>query len=220
MKKIFPVLAVLLCIAAVPSCKDGKKAKLQAQLDSIRRADSIFQAQEDSLARLDSINKVLSDSLEYAIADSIRREEEKPQIERKSGDELKRVEAGLAGALDGVAAESEKKALQEALPAESVGKKASFNGGDATDFLKWVEKAIVYPQVCKEQGIEGKPIVSFVVDKTGKVGSVKLLKSSGDKNLDQEALRVVSSSPTWAPAEDKGTAVNVRYTLPVLFELR
>lgn len=220
MKKLFPVVAVILCIAAVPSCKDGKKAELQAQQDSIRRADSIFRAQEDSLARLDSINEAFKDSVEYAIADSIRREEEKPQIERKAGNELKRVEAGLAGTLDGVAAEAEKKALQEALPAESVGKKASFNGGDATDFLKWVEKAIVYPQSCKEQGIEGKPIVSFVVDRTGKVGSVKLLKSSGNKTLDQEAIRVVSASPAWAPAEDKGTAVNVRYTLPVLFEIR
>lgn len=220
MKKLFPVVAIILCLAMVPSCKGGKKARLKAQQDSIRRADSIMWAQEDSITRADSINRIIEDSIQFYIADSIRREEEKPQVERKSGDDLKRAEAGLAKSLEEVEAEAAKSALQEALPAESVGKKASFNGGDASDFQKWVEKTLVYPQACVEQGIEGKPILSFVVDRAGKVGHVQVVKSSGNNALDQEAIRVVSSSPTWAPAEDRGAAVDVRYTLPVIFKIK
>lgn len=94
--------------------------------------------------------------------------------------------------------------------------KPSFNGGDANEFSKWVYNHLEYPQKARENGIRGRVIISFTVEKDGTVTNVNVLKGA-DPDLDNEAVRVVSSSPKWKPGAVNGEPVAVKYTFPVVF---
>ncbi len=107
----------------------------------------------------------------------------------------------------------------EEIPFSVVENKPSFNGGDENNFTKWVVSELNYPPIAKEKGIQGRVILQFLVDKNGDVKDVKVVRAV-DPLLDQEAVRVVSSSPKWVPGNHRGKNVNVRYTFPVIFKLR
>ena len=94
----------------------------------------------------------------------------------------------------------------------------SFPGG-AGALMQWLRDNINYPVIAAENGIEGRVIVQFVVSKTGAISDVRVARSV-DPSLDKEAVRVVSSMPNWTPGKQNGSAVNVRYTLPVIFKLQ
>ena len=81
--------------------------------------------------------------------------------------------------------------------------KAKFKGGDENDFAKWVARNMKYPRDARDKGITGRVICSFVVDTDGKVIEVEVVRSAHPL-LDKEAVRVVSSSPKWTPAELMG----------------
>ena len=107
----------------------------------------------------------------------------------------------------------------ETVPFGQVERKPTFNGGDANEFTRWVNAHLVYPEVPKENGVQGKVTLQFTVMKDGSVGKVKVLRGA-DPALDREAVRVVSSSPKWTPGKQRDRAVNVTYTFPVIFQLR
>ena len=83
----------------------------------------------------------------------------------------------------------------------------------------YLRKEIRYPKKCAEQKIEGRSIITFVVEKNGKISKVKVLRSAGNKKLDKEAKRAVKSMPLWHPGTHKGKVVKVQMTLPILFKL-
>ena len=93
-----------------------------------------------------------------------------------------------------------------------------FPGGDAA-LMEYIESNIQYPPMYAEINVQGKVIVQFVVDKTGKVGEVKVVRSV-DKELDKEAVRLCKSLPDFTPGRQNGQAVSVWYTLPVIFKLK
>ncbi|NJK97389.1 MAG: energy transducer TonB [Bacteroidales bacterium] len=95
---------------------------------------------------------------------------------------------------------------------------AQFEGGNLNEFNKWVVRNIQYPQLAQENGITGKVIVQFVVNAKGKVENVTVLRGA-DPSLDQEAVRVISSSPKWSPPFQGGKAVKQLFSLPVNFKL-
>lgn len=97
--------------------------------------------------------------------------------------------------------------------------KPSFKGGDANEFSRWVSLHMKYPEFCKENGVQGKVVTSFVINEDGRVVDVKVLKGV-DPALDREAVRVVSSSPKWKPGKIDGKPVRVVYTFPVIFQMR
>lgn len=101
----------------------------------------------------------------------------------------------------------------------SLTKKPEFNGGDAAEFSKWINYQIRYPESAKAAGIQGRVTVSFKVNSNGKVSDVKVLKGICTA-LDEEAVRLVASSPDWTPGEINGKPVAVIYTFPVVFALR
>ena len=107
----------------------------------------------------------------------------------------------------------------EAIPFQLVEEKPSFMGGDANDFSKWVNKRLVYPEIAKENGVQGRVTLQFTVEKDGTVTKVKVLRGV-DPSLDKEAVRVVSMSPKWSPGKQRDRAVPVTYTFPVFFQLR
>ena len=108
---------------------------------------------------------------------------------------------------------------EEAIPFQLVEEKPSFNGGDANEFSKWVNSRLVYPEIAKENGVQGRVTLQFTVNADGSVSNVKLLRGV-DSSLDKEAVRVVSSSPKWKPGKQRDRAVKVTYTFPVIFQLR
>ena len=100
----------------------------------------------------------------------------------------------------------------------SVEQMPQFPGGEAA-LMKYLQSHINYPPMAAENNVQGKVIVQFVVDKTGKVGEVKVVRSV-DKDLDREAVRVCKSLPKFTPGRQNGQAVSVWYTLPVTFKLQ
>ncbi len=113
----------------------------------------------------------------------------------------------------------EEEAVEEEVPFAIVEEKPSFMNGDENTFTKWVFERLVYPEIAKENGVQGRVILQFLVGKDGKVSDVKVVRSV-DPSLDKEAIRVVSSSPRWKPGQQRGKPVKVRYTFPVIFQLR
>lgn len=105
------------------------------------------------------------------------------------------------------------------IPFAIVEQKPKFNGGSANEFSRWVNQRVVYPAICIENGVQGKVTLSFTVMPDGSVANISVLRGV-NKELDEEALRVVSSSPRWEPGRQRDRAVPVRYTFPVVFSLR
>ena len=108
---------------------------------------------------------------------------------------------------------------EDALPFAVVEEKPMFNGGDANEFTRWVNSKLVYPEIPKENGVQGRVTLQFTVEKDGSVTNVKVLRGV-DPSLDKEAVRVVQSSPKWTPGKQRDRAVKVTYTFPVIFQLR
>ena len=92
-----------------------------------------------------------------------------------------------------------------------------FPGGDF-GLMKYILKNINYPTIAKEYNITGKVYVSYIVDKTGTVTNVKVIRGV-DKNLDEEAVRLVKSLPNYKPGKNKGRPARVMFTIPINFTL-
>ena len=94
----------------------------------------------------------------------------------------------------------------------------SFPGGQGARF-EWLSKNIKYPVVAEENGVQGRVIVTFVVERNGSITDVQVVKSV-DPSLDKEAVRVVKAMPHWIPGKQNGSAVRVKFTVPVTFRLQ
>ena len=93
-----------------------------------------------------------------------------------------------------------------------------YPGGQAALF-EYLSKNIKYPADAEKKKVEGKVFVTFVVDSDGKITDVSLLKKVFP-SLDAEAIRVISAMPNWIPGRQKGQAVRVKYTVPIMFRLK
>lgn len=95
---------------------------------------------------------------------------------------------------------------------------AEFKGGQAA-LMKWLSNNIRYPEAAQQNGVQGRVIVRFVVEKDGSIGSPTIVKGV-DKDLDQEALRVVRKMPKWQAGKNNGQPVRSYFNLPVTFRLQ
>lgn len=121
--------------------------------------------------------------------------------------------------MDYVSEVEEEVVEEESIPFALVEKKPSFMGGDANTFSAWVNQHLEYPEVARENGVSGRVMLQFTVNPNGSVTDVKVLRGV-DPALDNEAVRVISSSPKWEPGRQRDRAVKVTYTFPVVFQLR
>ena len=94
-----------------------------------------------------------------------------------------------------------------------------FPGGQQALF-KYLSENVKYPAIAQENGIQGRVICQFVVNKDGAIVDVEVVRSGGDASLDKEAIRVIKSMPKWKPGKQRGKAVRVKYTVPVNFRLQ
>ncbi|MDX9919722.1 MAG: TonB family protein [Paludibacter sp.] len=99
-----------------------------------------------------------------------------------------------------------------------VEKMPSFPGGDAALF-KYLSDNVKYPVIAQENGVQGRVICQFVVNRDGSIVDVEVVRSV-DPSLDKEAIRVIKSMPKWSPGQQRGKPVRVKYTLPVNFRLQ
>lgn len=83
---------------------------------------------------------------------------------------------------------------------------------------KWIGKNVRYPEIARDNGVQGKVYVQFVVEKDGSVSNITVVRGV-DAALDKEAIRVISSMPKWKPGKQRGKPVRVSYTLPIAFQL-
>lgn len=99
-----------------------------------------------------------------------------------------------------------------------VEKQPEFPGGTQA-MMKYLSENIKYPMIAQENGIQGRVICQFVVNKDGSIVDIQVVRSV-DPSLDKEAIRVIKSMPKWKPGMQRGKAVRVKFTLPVVFRLQ
>jgi len=107
--------------------------------------------------------------------------------------------------------------IEDDEPFQVVEDQPEFPGGTAA-LMEYLRKNIKYPAICRENNIQGKVIVSFIVNKDGAIVEPQVMKAV-NPSLDKEALRVISTMPNWKPGKQRGKAVRVRYSVPVNFRL-
>ncbi|MCQ2066561.1 MAG: TonB family protein [Bacteroidaceae bacterium] len=106
---------------------------------------------------------------------------------------------------------------QEEAPFMVVEKMPEFPGGMSA-LMSYLQKNIKYPAVCRENNIQGRVLIQFIVNKDGSIVEPEVVKSV-NPYLDKEALRVIAAMPKWSPGEQRGKPVRVKYTVPVNFKL-
>lgn len=156
----------------------------------------------------------------------------KPEEELKTQDELMNTKTAI-GAIDVKGNDDKggevlklKEAVAQPEPKPEVENKVfdvveqmpSFPGGPSA-LMKYLSENVKYPVVAQENGVQGRVVVSFVVERDGHITDVKVVRSV-DPSLDKEAARVVRSMPAWIPGKQNGSAVRVKYNVPVSFKLQ
>lgn len=106
---------------------------------------------------------------------------------------------------------------EEEAPFMVVEKMPEFPGGQAA-LMQYLQKNIKYPAVCRENNIQGRVLIQFIVNRDGTIVEPEVVKSV-NPYLDKEALRVISGMPKWTPGEQRGKPVRVKFTVPVNFKL-
>ena len=177
------------------------------------------------------VEKVKS-SVKFTAPEIKKDDEVKPEEELKSQEDLSKTNTAI-GAFDvkgndeaagevlkakEVIAQPEPPKEEEQKVFDVVEQMPSFPGGPSALF-EYLSKNIKYPAVAEENGVQGRVIVTFVVERDGSITDVKVVKSV-DPSLDKEAIRVTKSMPHWIPGKQNGSAVRVKYTLPVTFRLQ
>lgn len=159
-------------------------------------------------------------------------EEVKPEDELKTQDELMNTKTAI-GTFDVVGnddangevlkaketiVQQEPPKVEENKVFEVVEQMPAFPGGDQA-LMQYLKDNLHYPTVAAENGVQGRVVVGFVVEKDGSITDVNIMKGQ-DPSLDREALRVVKAMPKWIPGKQNGSNVRVKYQVPVTFRLQ
>ena len=245
-RNIKSIVAVLIIFALVmvymvaKNAYDDYQAKHQAQtqvteLTALQEQKKEAKVERKEVVKQEKVEQVVEkvkSSIKFTAPVIKKDDEVRPEDEMKSQDEImnSKVAVGFANVV-GNDESGEVLKAKEALVTEPVKPKEeenkvfdvveqmpSFPGGTAA-LMAYLQKAIKYPPVAEENGIQGRVICTFVVERDGSVTDVRIAKSV-DPSLDKEAQRVVSAMPKWIPGKQNGQSVRVKYTLPVTFRLQ
>ena len=214
--------------------------KQNAAIETDVELSKLAQKKEAKVERKEEVKKVeleqkvvekVKSSVKFTAPEIKKDDEVKPEDELKSQDDLSKTNTaiGVYNVEGNDEAEGEvlkaKEVVVDEKPKEEetkvfdvVEQMPSFPGGDA-ELMKFLSSHIKYPVVAEENGIQGRVIATFVVERDGSISDVKVIKSV-DPSLDKEAIRVLKSMPKWIPGKQNGSAVRVKYTVPVTFRLQ
>ena len=225
-------------LAAYNSYQEAQKAKFEAEMEASlietkKEAKVEKKTETPKVEQVQKVEKVKS-SIAFTPPVIKKDSEVKPEEEMKTQDELKETKTAI-GAFD-VKGNDESggtvlKAVEEIATPEPpkqeaeqnkvfdvVEQQPQFPGGMGA-LNQWLGSNIKYPAMAAENGIEGRVIVQFVVERDGSVSGVHVVRGV-DSSLDKEATRVVAQMPKWIPGKQNGSAVRVKYTVPVTFRLQ
>ena len=246
-RNVISMVAVLLLFAAVMVFMIAKNAyeayqKEHAVMDQVTELSALTQ-QKKKEAKVERkeipvkqeqqqvVEKVKS-SVKFTAPVIKKDDEVKPEDELKSQDEIMNSKVAV-GALNVVGNDENGEVLKakEVIATEPVKPKEEENKvfdvveqmpsypGGMSALMQYLSSNIKYPVIAEENGIQGRVICTFVVERDGSITDVRIAKSV-DPSLDKEAMRVVSKMPKWIPGKQNGSAVRVKYTLPVTFRLQ
>ena len=225
-------------LAAYNSYQAAQKAKFEAEMEASlietkKEAKVEKKTETPKVEQVQKVEKVKS-SIAFTPPVIKKDSEVKPEEEMKTQDELKETKTAI-GAFD-VKGNDESggtvlKAVEEIATPEPPKQEAEQNKvfdvveqqpqypGGMGALNQWLGSNIKYPVMAAENGIEGRVVVQFVVERDGSVSGVHVVRGV-DPSLDKEATRVVSAMPKWIPGKQNGSAVRVKYTVPVTFRLQ
>ena len=245
-RNIISIIAVLILFAIVmavmvaKNAYDDYKAKNMPHTQVVEltpwndkktepKAERVEPIREEKIEKI--VEKVKS-SIKF-VAPVIKKDNEvNPEDEMKTQDEImsSKVAVGFANVIgndesadvlrhkEALVTEPVKPREEENKVFEVVEQMPSFPGGSGA-LMQYLSKNTKYPPVAEENGIQGRVVCSFVIERDGSVSDVRIIKSV-DPSLDKEAIRVVSSMPKWIPGRQNGQMVRVKYNLPVTFRLQ
>lgn len=223
-------------LAAYNSYQEAQKAKFEAEMEASlietkKQAKVEKKTETPKVEQVQKVEKVKS-SIAFTPPVIKKDSEVKPEEEMKTQDELKETKTAIGAfdvkgndeaggtvlkAVEDIAApEPPKQEEEQNKIFEVVEQQPSFPGGSVNG---WLAEHIKYPVVAAENGIQGRVVVQFVVEKDGSVSQVKVVRGV-DPSLDKEAQRVISSMPKWIPGKQNGVSVRSRFTVPVTFRLQ
>ena len=113
----------------------------------------------------------------------------------------------------------EEETIEEDQPFVKVEQMPSFMGGDLLTFRNWVQSKVRFPQIAQENGISGRVLLMFVIERDGTLTNIQVLQTP-DSSLSDEAIRVLKTSPKWTPGRQRNQSVRVKYTLPIDFRIQ
>ena len=205
-------------------------AELSA-LNQPKKKAEVKQQQKVKLEQPEKVVERVKSSVKFTAPVIKKDNEVKPEDELKTQDELMNTKTAI-GALDVKGNDDAngevlkiKEAVAQPEPKPEVEKvfdvveqMPSFPGGPSA-LLEWLSNNVKYPVVAQENGVQGRVVVSFVVERDGSITDVKVVRGV-DPSLDKEASRVVRAMPRWIPGKQNGSAVRVKYNVPVAFRLQ
>ena len=225
-------------LAAYNSYQAAQKAKFEAEMEASlietkKQAKVEKKTEAPKVEQVQKVEKVKS-SIAFTPPVIKKDSEVKPEEEMKTQDELKETKTAI-GAFDvkgnDEAGGTVLKAVEEIATPEPPKQEAEQNKvfdvveqqpqypGGMGALNHWLGSNFKYPVMAAENGIEGRVVVQFVVERDGSVSGVHVVRGV-DPSLDKEATRVVSAMPKWIPGKQNGSAVRVKYTVPVTFRLQ
>lgn len=205
---------------------------MEASLLEQKKEAKVEKKTEAPKVELQKVEKVKS-SIAFTPPVIKKDSEVKPEEEMKTQDELNENKTAIGAfdvkgndeeggtvlkAVEEIATPEPPKHEEENKVFDVVEQMPSFPGGPSA-LMAYLSSHVKYPAVAEENGIQGRVTVQFVVEKDGSVTDVKTMKSV-DPSLDREAERVVRSMPKWIPGKQNGSAVRVKYFVPVVFRLQ
>lgn len=230
MKKYIAILASVCVVATVSSCRktadEGDDEKSDNDTTSYKLNPQIKDIDEEKIGNADSA-AIAEDGAatqavtEICIVDEVEKTKEGRSQEEKYSSDAKSDAKTRDQVIEEVKVAYEPKAKPQndhIVDMAMVEQKPSFPGGDAA-LYKWLGNQIMYPSDAYEAGIQGRVIVSFVIEKDGSISLAQVVRKK-HPSLDAEALRVVKKMPRWTPGKNNGQPVRVKYNLPVTFKLQ
>lgn len=205
-----------------------------AEISALNQPKKKAEVKQQKKVKLEQPEKVVErvkSSVKFTAPVIKKDDEVKPEDELKTQDELMSTKTAI-GALDVKGNDDAngevlkiKEAVAQPEPKPEVEKvfdvveqMPSFPGGPSA-LMEWLSNNVKYPVVAQENGVQGRVVVSFVVERDGSITDVKVVRGV-DPSLDREASRVVRAMPRWIPGKQNGSAVRVKYNVPVAFRLQ
>ena len=241
------VISIIAVVCLIIACQIGLTIKKAADAEAAKRA-AMNQAVE--LSKLEQPKKAevkqkqvkvepekvveqVKSSIKFTAPVIKKDSEVKPEDELKTQDQIMETKTAIGSfdvkgnddvngevlkAKEVIAQPEPPKHEEESKVFDVVEQMPSFPGGQGA-LLEYLNSHVKYPVVAQENGVQGRVVVSFVVERDGSITDVRVVRSV-DPSLDREAARVVSSMPRWTPGKQNGSAVRVKYNVPVSFRLQ